>query len=69
MFDVPHLKLAYSAGTKHPDIAIIARRPVWRKYVLLPLMLEQSYEQGDGREYCNTYFGPCMTWKYDALEQ
>jgi hypothetical protein len=33
---VTHRKLAYSAGTKQPTIAITVRRPVWRKYVLFP---------------------------------
>lgn len=31
-----YLKLAYSAGTKHPHIAMTARSPICRKYVLLP---------------------------------
>lgn len=31
-----HRKLAYSAGTKHPHIAIMTSRPVCRRYVLLP---------------------------------
>ena len=26
-----HRKLAYSAGTKHPHIAIMVRRPIWRR--------------------------------------
>ena len=33
------LKLAYSAGTKQPLKAMTVRRPIWRKYVLLPDML------------------------------
>lgn len=31
-----HLKLAYSAGTKDPHMAITVKRPIWRRYVLLP---------------------------------
>ena len=30
-------KLAYSAGTKHPHMAITVSRPICRKYVLFPL--------------------------------
>ena len=31
-----HRKLAYSAGTKHPHMAIMTSKPVCRRYVLLP---------------------------------
>ena len=31
-----YLKLAYSAGTKQPHIAITVSRPICRKYVLFP---------------------------------
>jgi len=31
-----HLKLAYSAGTKHPHIATTVSKPICRKYVLFP---------------------------------
>lgn len=33
---VPHLKLAYSAGTKHPHIPMIVSSPTCRRYVLFP---------------------------------
>ena len=33
----PNLKLAYSAGTKHPHIAITLSNPICRKYVLFPI--------------------------------
>lgn len=33
---VPHLKLAYSAGTKHPHIPMIVNNPTCRRYVLFP---------------------------------
>lgn len=34
-----YLKLPYSAGTKHPHIAMTVSRPICRKYVLFPLFL------------------------------
>jgi hypothetical protein len=33
----PYLKLAYSAGTKHPHIAMTLSNPICRKYVLFPI--------------------------------
>jgi hypothetical protein len=33
----PNLKLAYSAGTKHPHIAMMLSNPICRKYVLFPI--------------------------------
>lgn len=35
-------KLAYSAGTKQPHIAITVRRPICRRYVLFPIILASS---------------------------
>ena len=34
-----YLKLAYSAGTKHPHIAMTVNKPICFRYVLLPIEL------------------------------
>lgn len=39
----PYLKLAYSAGTKHPHIPMIVNSPTCRKYVLFPAHIKVRY--------------------------
>lgn len=33
-----YLKLPYSAGTKHPHMATTVISPIWRRYVLFPVL-------------------------------
>ena len=52
-----NLKLAYSAGTKHPHIAMTLSSPICRKYVLFPIRGWGSTQLFDdkGRDY-QTYY-------------
>ena len=57
-----HLKLAYSAGTKHPQQAMIVRRATCRMYVLFPVTAQRSFTNAE------TSHQTCFTRDHCELE-